>query len=478
MLKENARLFQRLNQLSDYFIIIISVFCAVITEQFYHGRVLQFIDINSFNLITVPFVIVVWAILINLQEKTAQYRRTGYFTLFKNTLLFSFISAAILISISFLMRDIHFHRSTLLFFSLYSFSFLLIKRWSIKFYLNNIRRKGFNTRNILIVGSNSKASELINQIRIHREYGYRIRGVIDPSGKAVNRLLNKYTIEGNYDQFEKIIAKRSIDEVFFTSSHDENIKLTEHIEFLASIGVNYHVLLDLAPFTNGMVSNLKTPYVHTLFNLPVVSYQSSHIPIWQSIIKHTIEMGICACIFIALLPIFILVAILIKITSKGPVFFRQERVGYHGRIFKVIKFRTMCEGADSKITELMDQNEQSGPVFKMTNDPRITPIGNLLRKYSIDELPQIFNVFSGDMGLVGPRPAIIDEVKEYKPEWRRRLSMKPGITGLWQVSGRNNIKDFDEWVKLDVEYIDNWSFWMDLKIILKTIPAILIGTGK
>jgi lipopolysaccharide/colanic/teichoic acid biosynthesis glycosyltransferase len=189
-------------------------------------------------------------------------------------------------------------------------------------------------------------------------------------------------------------------------------------------------------------------------------------------------MGICACIFIALLPLFILVPILIKITSKGPVFFRQERVGYHGRIFKVIKFRTMSEDADSKKVELMDQNEQSGPVFKITNDPRITPLGNILRKYSIDELPQIFNVFSGDMGLVGPRPAIIDEVKEYKPEWRRRLSMKPGITGLWQVSGRNNIKDFDEWVKLDVEYIDNWSFWLDLKIILKTIPAIIIGTGK
>ena len=174
---------------------------------------------------------------------------------------------------------------------------------------------------------------------------------------------------------------------------------------------------------------------------------------------------------------FILTALLIKKSSKGPVFFSQVRNTLNGRRFKLYKFRTMVQGAEAKIQELAAYNEMNGAAFKMTNDPRITPLGKWLRKLSIDELPQLWNVFKGDMSLVGPRPPLPSEVEEYEDWHRRRLSFSPGITCLWQISGRNTITDFSEWAKLDLKYIDNWSFWLDIKILLKTIPVVFFGKG-
>jgi len=167
---------------------------------------------------------------------------------------------------------------------------------------------------------------------------------------------------------------------------------------------------------------------------------------------------------------------LIKATSKGPVFFVQQRIGYNGRLFNCLKFRTMIENAEEIKKDLKKLNEMDGPVFKIKNDPRITKVGRFLRKTSIDELPQIINVLKGDMSLVGPRPPVPDEVSQYELEDRRRLSMRPGITCIWQVNGRNAI-GFDKWMELDRQYIDNWSLWLDIKILAKTIPAVLRGSG-
>ena len=176
-------------------------------------------------------------------------------------------------------------------------------------------------------------------------------------------------------------------------------------------------------------------------------------------------------------PVFIITAIIIKATSKGPVFFNQERSGLNGRRFILYKFRTMVVDAETRLKDLLSSNEMNGPVFKMTQDPRITKIGKILRRFSIDELPQLWNVFKGDMSIVGPRPPIPEEVKNYDYWHRRKLSMRPGITCLWQVGGRSKITDFSEWMRLDLKYIDNWSLWLDCKILLKTIPTVLFGIG-
>jgi lipopolysaccharide/colanic/teichoic acid biosynthesis glycosyltransferase len=177
-------------------------------------------------------------------------------------------------------------------------------------------------------------------------------------------------------------------------------------------------------------------------------------------------------------PFYLVVALLIKFTSPGPVLFRQQRSGLNGRPFTIYKFRTMATDAEARKQELASRNEMRGPVFKITNDPRVTPIGRFLRRYSIDEFPQFFNVLRGEMSLVGPRPLPVDEVKRFDDfSHRRRLSVKPGLTCTWQISGRNNVIDFNDWVRLDLEYIDNWSLWLDMKIICRTVPAVLGGVG-
>jgi exopolysaccharide biosynthesis polyprenyl glycosylphosphotransferase len=199
---------------------------------------------------------------------------------------------------------------------------------------------------------------------------------------------------------------------------------------------------------------------------------------WQSLCKQALDYLGAMALLVVSSPLFLVTALLIKLTSPGPVLFRQMRSGLNGSPFTIYKFRTMVTNAEQLKHELEAMNEMSGPVFKVTGDPRITPVGKWLRRFSLDELPQLVNVLRGEMSLVGPRPLPVDEVKRFNDlAHRRRLSVKPGLTCLWQVSGRNEIVDFRDWVRLDLEYIDNWSLWLDFKILLRTLPAVFRATG-
>ena len=215
-----------------------------------------------------------------------------------------------------------------------------------------------------------------------------------------------------------------------------------------------------------------------LHGRPVLVFRSTPETSWQGICKHLIDaIGSLALLFLTL-PLMGLIALAIRVTSPGPALFRQERCGRNGRPFTMLKFRSMVSNAEQRQHEIAALNEMGGPVFKVSNDPRITRVGAFLRKYSLDELPQLFNVLRGEMSLVGPRPLPVYEVEKFDdPAHRRRLSVKPGLTCLWQVSGRNEVRDFRDWVRLDLEYIDNWSLWLDVKILARTIPAVLAGTG-
>jgi exopolysaccharide biosynthesis polyprenyl glycosylphosphotransferase len=211
---------------------------------------------------------------------------------------------------------------------------------------------------------------------------------------------------------------------------------------------------------------------------PILVFRSTPEESWQILAKRTIDL-VGATMLLAVLAVpLLLVSLLIRITSPGPALFRQQRSGLNGRPFVMLKFRSMVTDAEQRKHELAAINEMTGPVFKVTNDPRITPLGYWLRRFSVDELPQLINVIKGEMSLVGPRPLPVDEVKRFNDlSHRRRLSVKPGITCLWQVSGRNDVRDFRDWVRLDLEYIDNWSLWLDLKILMRTIPAVFSGAG-
>lgn len=199
---------------------------------------------------------------------------------------------------------------------------------------------------------------------------------------------------------------------------------------------------------------------------------------WSLMLKNTVDRLGALMALILSIPLFLVVALSIRLSSKGPVIFRQQRAGLHGKPFTMFKFRTMGADAEQRKAELEALNQMKGPVFKVDKDPRVTPLGRWLRKTSVDELPQLLNVLKGEMSLVGPRPLPIYEVEKFAlASHRRRLSMKPGLTCLWQVRGRNQVVDFDDWVQMDLEYIDNWSFWLDLVILLRTIPVVLFGWG-
>jgi exopolysaccharide biosynthesis polyprenyl glycosylphosphotransferase len=213
-----------------------------------------------------------------------------------------------------------------------------------------------------------------------------------------------------------------------------------------------------------------------LGGLPLLTFSTAPHDELVLFVRRSIELVLASALLVILSPLLLLIAVLIKLDSPGPVLFRQLRCGLHGRPFTFLKFRSMRVDAEALKKQLAPYNEMDGPAFKMTNDPRVTPLGRFLRRTSLDELPQLWNIIRGDMSIVGPRPAVLEEVRQYEPWQRRRLSMKPGLTCLWQVNGRNELT-FDEWMRLDLEYIDNWSLWLDVKIAFKTIPAVLLGRG-
>ncbi len=268
---------------------------------------------------------------------------------------------------------------------------------------------------------------------------------------------------------EELIRTYKIDQVYIIQKHGDELPFTQqYVDLCIDMGVTVRLVVD---FYKRRRAN---SFVTTVGTYPILVYHTVSLNTYEQLLKRTIDIigGLLGVIIAS--PIMLFTAIAIKIDSKGPVLFKQIRVGQNGRHFTIYKFRSMYIDAEERKKELMSQNELKGGVmFKMKEDPRVTKVGKLIRKLSIDELPQFFNVIQGTMSLVGTRPPTLDEVEKYQRKQWRRISIKPGITGMWQVSGRSNIQDFDEIVELDTEYIDNWTLWMDVKIIFKTIVVLL-----
>jgi exopolysaccharide biosynthesis polyprenyl glycosylphosphotransferase len=274
------------------------------------------------------------------------------------------------------------------------------------------------------------------------------------------------------EQLNSVIADQPIDEVLVALPIDKYGTVVETI-------VRHCEEQGIIVRVRTQMSNLRVArsYVDNLQGVPVMTIQSGPADGWQLVMKRLIDIVGSIALLIAFAPLFAVVALLIRLDSPGPLFFAQERVGLNKRRFRILKFRTMLHGSDQKQHMFEHLNEVEGPVFKIKNDPRITRIGKFLRRFSIDELPQLVNVFKGDMSLVGPRPLPVRDVERIDVRWhKRRFSIKPGITCLWQVNGRSNI-GFNEWVRMDLDYIDKWSLGLDLLILMKTIPAVFKGPG-
>lgn len=335
--------------------------------------------------------------------------------------------------------------------------------------LRFVRARGKNYRDVLVVGSGPRAHRAITLIEEHPAWGQRVIGLLDDRDQALDPLLRRYPIEKLHD-LPELLRRVVVDEVIVACPRSMLPSLTPVVATCAAVGIPVTMLSDV--FGDLMPRPRMGEFgVQPALTFGVVHH--SRVALWA---KRVIDLAGASALLLLTAPLLALSALAIRLDSRGPVLFRQKRVGLNGRCFDVLKLRSMFVDAEQRRAELLALNEMDGPVFKIKKDPRITRVGRWLRKLSLDELPQLWNVIRGEMSLVGPRPPLPDEVRQYDVGHRRRLSMRPGITCLWQVQGRNKI-GFEDWVKLDLAYIDRWSLLLDFEILLRTVPAVLEGDG-
>lgn len=347
---------------------------------------------------------------------------------------------------------------------------LTVLRTTILVGLRLVRRLGRNYRNTVIVGTGPRACEVRRTIELHPEWGLRVIGFVDEAGAPTDPRIRPELVHKLQD-VPTLLRDQVVDEVILACPRSMLQVLTPVIAVCAAAGTPVTMLTDI------FGDYLPPPRISRFGSLAALSFAPVHHSRTRQLAKRGIDLVAASSGLLLAGPVLGLAALAIRTTSPGPVLFRQIRCGLNGRTFEILKLRTMTVDAERKRAELQHLNEMDGPVFKLQQDPRITPVGRILRRYSLDELPQLWNVLRGEMSLVGPRPAVPHEVAQYETAERRRLSMRPGLTCLWQVSGRNTI-GFDEWVRMDLQYIDEWTLLGDLKILLRTIPAVLLGTGR
>jgi exopolysaccharide biosynthesis polyprenyl glycosylphosphotransferase len=335
--------------------------------------------------------------------------------------------------------------------------------------LHPAKDSGLAERRALVYGAGDNGKRVVETLAENPQSDITPVGFIDCHRKGLWSYRDVPLI-GGLEKFERTVLESQVD-VLFMAAEPEDLQGSQRVfELAEKMGVPVCVLPHVYHTQIGAC------HLEHFNGQPALVYSSSRPKSPATLLKETVDRVAAAVGILVISPLLALTAIAVKVTSRGPAFFSQTRLGQNGAPFQVYKFRTMSLDAEDKKKKLQSHNEMSGPMFKMKNDPRTTPLGRILRKYSVDELPQLFNVLKGDMSLVGPRPALPKEVAEFAPWQRRKLAVKPGLTCIWQVSGRNNI-DFEDWMKLDLEYIDNWSLWLDAKIIARTAPTVLKGTG-
>lgn len=343
----------------------------------------------------------------------------------------------------------------------------------MKYYLLNVYRNKRATNQVFLVTTSDRVRDIIMNVDNARNWAHRLTGIAVIDDKQIGKWYDGIPVVATYDNMFQYAKEQIVDEVFINVPYDSGESLAKVVNEFENMGATVHVSIELLNRFDDYHKSF-----NMMGNIPVVTFTNQFYDWKMLFIKRVMDIAgsILGLLITAAVTVFLAPVLLIE--SPGPLFFSQKRVGKNGRFFKIYKFRSMHMDAEERKKELESQNEMKGFMFKMKDDPRITKVGKFIRKTSIDELPQFFNVLKGDMSLVGTRPPTVDEFRQYEAHQKRRLSAKPGITGLWQVSGRNNIQDFEDVVKLDVKYIDNWSLALDVKIILKTIKVVFEKGGE
>lgn len=470
MIKERLEFFRRLLRAADS----LTVTASFIGAYFLYGALAAGSRPQPLSLTTslalLLIVLLIWSALLSYFGAYKSFRTSRVGDILWLTTKVQVVGVMLLSWFLFFFRLAGIGRGFLVAFAILSYLALTVERVGILLFLRAVRRRGFNFRNVLIVGTGARAKEFARTLESNREWGFCFIGFVDDNQNPAGQLVDGHRTVGTLDDLPRLTSESVIDEVIFAVPSASLARLDGSIRLLDELGMRATIVLDLFDLS------VSRPQFSEVNGMPILTYAST--PSFESrfLIKRIFDTLLAATVLLVLSPLFILIAMTIKLTSPGPVFFRQERVGVHGRRFTLLKFRSMVQDAEQRQQDLLALNEVSGPVFKMSRDPRITPVGRWLRKLSLDELPQLINVLRWEMSLVGPRPPLPHEVKQYQQWQRRRLSMPPGLTGLWQISGRNQV-DFETWMRLDLAYIDNWSLGLDLKILAKTVPAVFSGRG-
>jgi exopolysaccharide biosynthesis polyprenyl glycosylphosphotransferase len=370
------------------------------------------------------------------------------------------------IGISFLLKNDSYSRLVVVGYwgSLILLSILLrlIKR---RIYFS-LATSGLVSKNVLIVGAGKVGQSLVEELNSNKWLGYKVAGLVDDD---IEKYKGTEFYLGNIENIRQIVNTQPIDELIITIPSEREL-VNQLLKDFRKIDININIIPDMF---NLVMSSVKIGNINAL---PVVTLIRTPMRGIGFIAKRMFDMIVACILLLILSPVLLITGILIKLSSEGPAIYKQQRIGKHGRLFNMYKFRSMVVDADKLLRDLELNNEVDGLAFKIKNDPRITPVGKFIRKYSIDELPQLINVLVGDMSLVGPRPPVPHEVERYGDwEWRR-LEVLPGMTGLWQVSGRSDLS-FQQWMNMDVYYIENWSLGLDIKIMFKTISVVMKGEG-
>jgi len=492
MLKQNWRLIAALERIGDNLVII----AAFLGAYFGRSSLLFWNELLNLNLpfegyyllplkeyfVVLLVGLITYAIVLNLMGAYGSMRLSSVWRLFKvafaSSLVVFFVVAAALFLLKYPIS-----RSFIGLFVLLSGCGLALQRYVVLKVLRYWRRLGRNYRNVVVCGVGMQAVRLAHELASRPELGIHIRAFVDLAAtpvvaderiarfksELVGRLQVGRILQGVED-VAQALKTYAIDEIIFTDVITVMPQVEEVILICADQGVRTTIAADI--FSMGLMKS----EISYFGGMPLIHFQTPPGDDWKLALKRFIDILLSAIALAFLSPLFLLLALGVKITN-GPIIFRQTRMGLNGRLFQMYKFRSMYIGAERELSALKISNEMSGPAFKMRDDPRVTPFGRFMRRFSLDELPQLWNVLLGDMSLVGPRPPIPGEVSMYDRKSRRRLSMRPGLTCTWQVSGRNEISDFHDWVALDLHYIDNWSLGRDLLLLLKTIPAVILGTG-
>ncbi|MCJ7580103.1 MAG: sugar transferase [Candidatus Aminicenantes bacterium] len=480
MLKEKEAVFRKIIMLFDGIMIIIAFLVAHLLREKLHLFGWNFLPprdileirhtpLKDYLFVLIP-VVFAWCLLMHKNGMYLSLRTRKYSDILWIILKSSFIVGLTFGSLVFILKLTFVSRLFFLIFFAISIFFIFSEKTLLFIITHYIRKLGLNYRTLLIIGTGPRALQFINKVKSHPEWGMKILGAIDDEpGRGIQKV-NSVEVIGTLADVPDILRNSIVDDVIFMIPRSRLNFMQDTIYACETVGISATIAVDLFDL------QIARAQVSGIDGIPFVRFKTVIPGEWRLFIKRIIDMVVSGLALIFMFPWLILSAILIKLTSKGPVFFKQERLGLNGRKFILYKFRTMYQGAQSALENGENINSMNGNTFKVKKQKWITPIGKILRRLSIDEFPQILNVFIGHMSVIGPRPTISDEVTQYIDWQRRRFSMKPGLTCLWQIKGRNKLSH-EDWMKLDLEYLDNWSLWLDFKILIKTIPIVLFGIG-